>query len=143
MSDSDDALLMEKMILRAAARHGHTCPSLVYGCRLAAILAGLLPAGCAPARVTVRHSSDCLLDGATSVLAERVPGLAPVSQRGSGGCALEAVWPGGKAVVAVRPAVREEVNRIKRENPDLSTFRRAGVAYLLSLDDSAFAESCR
>ncbi len=140
MRDTDRETL-EGMIGRAAVGHGHTCPSLVYGVRLALIVSSRIPAGIRPRSVTVRHSSTCLLDGAVSALGEFFPGLRPVAIRGSGGCGLEVEWAGGRVAASVPPAVRQRVDAIKRDHPDLEEFRAAGVAFLLSLEDGGFAVS--
>ncbi len=126
-------------LAEAASVHGHTCPSLVYGCRLALLLLARLPSGTAPAAVVLRHTSSCFRDGAAAALSLGGLGTEPRSERRPDGCSIEAVWPGGRLRLGVRKDVREAVDVLK-DGRDLVSFRAAGVGLLLGLTDDAFAE---
>jgi hypothetical protein len=125
---------LDHLLDEAVAAHGHLCPSLVYGCRLAVVLMKCLPPDAALTGLMLRHTSACFRDGVNAALLPRhLPG-SPVSVREPGSCSLEAVWDGGALALAVRPEVRRRVDAFK-EGRDLEAYRAAVVAYLLGLAD--------
>lgn len=128
-----------RLLGKAAALHGHECPSLVYGCRLGLMALGLLPEGASPEAVTVHHSSGCLKDGLSVVMADRGINPESVSFVRSGPCSVEMDWAGGIARISVRESVRRKLDNLKRDL-NLDAYRAAGVKYLDTLSDEDFAD---